>query len=266
MKTRVISAICMIAILLPLLIVGGELFAFLVGVIGCFALRELLQLFKKEKNLPFLTEVLAYLTVLYLIWQNYDSNTLIFSLDYRVLVLLLFIFFVPTVLLSDNKKYSFQDGLSLLGSTLLIGFAFHLFIVIRNYSLNTFIYLILITTMTDTFALLTGMWIGKTKLCPAISPKKTVEGLIGGTFMGSFLAILFYLTVIDAAVPFHYLLIVTVTLSLVGQLGDLVFSQIKRYYNVKDFSNLIPGHGGILDRLDSIIFVVMMYTMFISII
>ena len=106
--------------------------------------------------------------------------------------------------------------------------------------------------MTDTFALFTGMFIGKNKLAPSISPKKTIEGFIGGALMGTFIATSFYVTVINQSMPL--------------QLGDLVFSFVKREYGKKDFSNLIPGHGGILDRFDSLIFVVLAFILVHSII
>lgn len=266
MKTRVISALIMIAIVLPLLFVGGNLFAFGVAIIACFGFKELMGLVKSQKDVPILTEIISYLSILYLILNHYNSDILEFVVDYRILVVILFIFLAPTVFVSDNKRYSFYDGLSFIGSTLFIGFSFRLFILMRNYSLDAFLYLILITTMTDTFALVTGKYVGSHKLCPKISPKKTVEGLVGGTIMGTVISMMFYLTVINANVNFIHLLITTVSLSLIGQLGDLVFSQVKRCYDVKDFSNLIPGHGGILDRLDSLIFVVMMYTLFVAII
>jgi len=266
MKKRVISAIIMLMIVVPLLIIGGDLFAFGVAIIACVAFKELMGLVKSKKDVPILTEVISYLSILYLILNHYSNDILEFVVDYRILVIILFIFLVPTVFVGDNKKYSFEDGLSFIGSTLFIGFSFRLFILMRNYSLDAFLYLILITTMTDTFALVTGKYVGSHKLCPKISPKKTVEGLVGGTIMGTIISMLFYLTVINANVNFVHLLVVTVSLSLIGQLGDLVFSQVKRHYGVKDFSNLIPGHGGILDRLDSLVFVVMMYTIFVAII
>lgn len=266
MKTRVLSAIVMLLILIPVLIIGGELFALAVAFVGCIALRELLHLKRKDKNVPFITEIMAYLATLYLILTNYNSCDIILKIDYRFICFSIFAFLIPTVLVGDNKKYSFKEGFYLLGSTLLVGFGFNLLILIRNYSLLTLIYLLLITILTDTFALVTGMFIGKHKLCEKVSPKKTVEGLIGGTFMGVFTASVFYLTFINPDVAIMPLLIVTISLSLIGQLGDLVFSQIKREFGVKDFSNLIPGHGGILDRVDSILFVLLMYTLFITII
>ena len=266
MKVRVLSAIVMLFVFVPLLFLGGEVFAVVAGIVGCFSLYELIALKNSEKKIPFLTKALAYLSTIYIIFSNYNSREFIFSMDYRLICLLIFIFLVPTVVVGNNKKYSFQDGLYLLGASLLIGFSFNLLILLRNYSLQILIYLFLITIFTDTFAFVTGKLVGKHLLCPSISPNKTIEGVIGGTVMGVFIAATYYITVIKANVPLASLLIVTTSLSLIGQLGDLVFSQVKRCYKVKDFSSLIPGHGGVLDRMDSIIFVVLMYTLFITII
>ena len=128
------------------------------------------------------------------------------------------------------------------------------------------IYLLLITVFTDTFAYITGSYIGKTKLAPSISPNKTMEGLVGGLLMGTFVPTVFYVTVINPSISLVVIVFITLFLSLVGQLGDLVFSSIKRTYNVKDFSNLIPGHGGILDRFDSLIFVVLAFIIIVGVI
>ena len=109
------------------------------------------------------------------------------------------------------------------------------------------------------------MLVGKHKFT-SISPKKTIEGLIGGTFMGTFVGVAFYHTVINPSMSLLFIIFITMFLSLIGQLGDLVFSAIKRYYDKKDFSDLIPGHGGILDRFDSIIFVVLAFIIVLDII
>ena len=122
------------------------------------------------------------------------------------------------------------------------------------------------TTITDSFALFTGMLIGKHKLAPEISPKKTIEGAVGGSVMGTIVASAFYVTVISSSVPLPLVLIITMVLSAVGQMGDLAFSAIKRYYGQKDFSDLIPGHGGILDRFDSLVFVVLAFVLVLGII
>ena len=155
-----------------------------------------------------------------------------------------------------------------MGGVFFISLSFLLLINLRhaNLGLESIIYLFLISTMTDTFAYLTGLLIGRNKLLEEVSPKKTWEGSIGGTLFGVFIPVMFYITVINPMVPLYVIILTTLFLSILGQFGDLVFSAIKRYFNKKDFSNLIPGHGGVLDRFDSIIFILLGFMFFISII
>ena len=117
--------------------------------------------------------------------------------------------------------------------------------------------------MTDTFAYFGGSKFGKNKLLPSISPNKTVEGFAIGLTLGTLVSTLFYYFAIGNT-NVVLLIILTAVLSIVGQFGDLVFSAIKRHYKLKDFSNIMPGHGGILDRLDSIIFVLMVFIILIK--
>lgn len=265
MKNRILSTVILFLIFIPFIIKGDAFFAGLVLLVGIIAFKELFDLKLKKKNLPLLMEVLAYLAVSFLILNNYQSKELTIVLDYRILTFMLFTFMVPLVIIADNDKYNLQDALYLLGSVLFIGFSFNLLILIRNYSINHFIYFLMITCFTDIFALVTGKLIGKHKLSESISPNKTVEGFLGGLIMGTFGGMIYYLTVINNQIPFVQILIITVTLSVIGQIGDLIFSQIKRYYNKKDFSNLVPGHGGVLDLFDSLVFVIITSILFISI-
>lgn len=266
MKVRVISAILMVAIFIPFLIIGELPFAIFMAVLGACGLYELIKARESEKALPTLLKVVAYAIVLGICLYNFNSIDFHFSFDYRVVAGLIFLFLAPMVFINNTKKYNLNDALFLLGSVIFIGSSFNLIITTRNLDMNYIIYLLLITTMTDTFALFTGMLIGRHKLCPKISPKKTVEGLVGGVLMGTFVATCFYFTVISSSISLVSLVFVSVVLSLIGQLGDLVFSSIKRYYGVKDFSNLIPGHGGILDRFDSLIFVTLAFIVLFEII
>jgi phosphatidate cytidylyltransferase len=119
--------------------------------------------------------------------------------------------------------------------------------------------------MTDTFALFGGKLFGKNKLCKEISPNKTVEGSIVGTIFGTTIGTVFYALLIGNK-EIWIVILLTFILSIFGQFGDLFFSSIKREHKVKDFSNVIPGHGGILDRLDSMLFVILGYLLYILII
>lgn len=112
----------------------------------------------------------------------------------------------------------------------------------------------------DTFALFTGIKFGKKKLCPRVSPKKTVEGAIGGVIGSAIINIIAIfvcnaLCKTDFPVPVWIMIILAFILPVISMLGDLVASTIKRNYGIKDFGNLIPDHGGIMDRVDSIGFI-----------
>ena len=131
--------------------------------------------------------------------------------------------------------------------------------------LRIIVYLLTITVTSDTFAYITGSLIGKHKLLENISPNKTLEGLFGGTVMGTFVGTMFFKTVFLTEISLLKVLLMTLFLCIVGNIGDLLFSAIKREYKIKDFSNIVPGQGGILDRIDSIIFVMLAFTFFIGI-
>ena len=265
MKKRVLSAILIVAIFVPLLLIGGKTFAIFMTILAILGLYELLHVRESRKEFPFLIKIFAYVMVVFFSLSHFDSIEFTYTMDYRVVAFMIFAFLSPMVFIHDFKKYNLNDALFLTGSVLFIGLSFNLLVICRNYDITYLIYLLLITTITDTFALFTGMLVGKHKLCPNVSPKKTIEGLIGGTIFGTFVATAFYMTVINPSMSLAFVIVITVILSLIGQLGDLVFSSIKRYYNTKDFSNLIPEHGGILDRFDSLIFVVLAFIIFSSV-
>ena len=134
--------------------------------------------------------------------------------------------------------------------------------VVRIFSFNTGRYLVyapfIAAFMSDTSAYFAGRFLGKHKLAPVISPKKTVEGLLGG-FVGALVSMVLYGVILQFAcglkVNYLYAIIYGVVGSAAGVFGDLSFSAIKRQVGIKDYGNLIPGHGGVLDRFDSVIVV-----------
>lgn len=264
MKKRVIGAALIILVFVPLLLIGGLPFKLMITLISILGMREILKIRGSKKEFPIIMELISYLLVSLFTLYCFDSRNPSFLLDYRLISLLVLSFMLPVVFINDDNKFNLTDSLFLMASTLFIGFTMNLLIVYRIISIHYVVYLFLITTMTDTFAYFTGMYIGKHKLAPKISPKKTIEGLIGGTIMGTFVSSVYFNTVIGNSISITLLIVMSVTLSLLGQVGDLFFSTIKRHYGKKDFSHLIPGHGGILDRLDSIVFVVMGFLLFMT--
>lgn len=257
MKIRILTGIAIVAIVVPLLLIGGLPYKVFIMAIACMGLWEFLR--SQGKKIPLVVEILAYLYTVLLVMYNINDTT--FHLDTTIVLSSFIVFLVPTLLYQPSDKYNVNDAFYLMGGVFFLSTAFSLFVLIRNINLYLLIYLFLITVTTDVFAYLVGRYFGKTKLIKDISPKKTWEGSIGGSLFGVFFGSLFYIIFVDPSVNIYYIQIMTLILTIIGQLGDLIFSAIKRYFKIKDFSNLMPGHGGILDRFDSLILVVIAYTM-----
>jgi len=265
MKTRIISAIILLIICVPLILMGGFAFNLAVYAISMFALKEFIDIKGTRKPVPHFIQFISYIFMTLLVLVDVASVSTAYSLDYRVLAALFISYLIPVVIYHDYKKYSIKDAFYMIGGVLFLGISMALLIMLRESGLRMFVFLFTITITTDIFAYVSGSLIGKNKLLPEVSPKKTWEGLIIGSLMGIFVSTLYYHTCIDPEFSVLALIFITTFLTLIGQFGDLVFSAIKRCFGKKDFSNLIPGHGGILDRLDSIIFVLLGFTFFMTI-
>lgn len=266
MKKRVISAIIALAIFIPIIIMGGLPYQILIYLLAMLGLKEFLHVKASKKEIPIFIEIISYVILTLLVFHNINNNELVYTVDFRIIAGLFLVYLIPTVLYHDSNIFSINDAFYLIGGIFFLGASFALLILIRNISLNLLIYLFLITIITDTYAYITGYLIGRHKLLKEISPNKTWEGMIGGTFFGVLISSVFYYNVINPEISLNVLILMTLFLSIIGQFGDLAFSAIKRYFGVKDFSNIMPGHGGILDRFDSIIFVVLAFMFFITII
>ncbi|WP_182199189.1 phosphatidate cytidylyltransferase [Paraliobacillus salinarum] len=251
MKQRIITAIIAILLFFPFIFIGGIPFYSVMFLIGTIGLMELLHM-RKMTSYPipiFFTLVLLWILLLpndNPLFNGIDTNKSEFTL-FIVLLLLGY-----TVLVKN--KFTFEDAGFLVLSAIYVGLGFYYFIETQMLGLEYIFYGILVILATDTGAYFFGRAFGKHKLWPEISPNKTIEGAIGGILLACFVAIIFQLLA-----PVHssmiIVIIVTVFASIFGQIGDLVESAFKRHYHVKDSGKLLPGHGGILDRFDSWLFV-----------
>ncbi len=259
MKVRCISAAVLIAVIVPLLWLGGIPFALFIGLIAIIATKEINDLFKY----PFIIKLLTFFSLISIVYSNFDANTIIFGLEYEYLSILILALTIPIIFYQVKGKYTIEDAFKLIGFILLIGLGLNYFILIRSYDLSYFVLMLLIPIITDTFAYIAGMKIGKHKVTK-LSPKKSWEGYIVGSLMGTFVMTMFYLTFINNQSNLLIIIAIIFILTVIGQVGDLVFSAVKRQYNIKDLSNLIPGHGGIMDRLDSLILVAIAFILFLG--
>lgn len=249
MKQRIFTAIIALLIFLPLLLYGQWPFTVLVYGMATIGLIELLRMRTGYKLLP----IILSLTCLWLLLSpivNLDEIALFTKLDLLIgYIMLLLLYTVLT-----KNSFTFDDASFVLLATFYIGLGFYFLIEARSLGLNYILYILLVIWATDTFAYFSGIAFGKNKLWPEISPKKTIEGAIGGVLCAGIIGVIFHLLF-----PFDHSLItmimITIMISIVGQLGDLVASALKRHYDVKDSGKILPGHGGIIDRFDSLLFV-----------
>lgn len=254
MKQRVLTGSILFAVFLPILIWGNHFYLFdLTALVLCIlASIELVRLFQHEKALPKVVEVFSVLLSA-LVYLALLATTR-YAIGSRVLILaLLVIIMVNSLLLVFVKDYKASDFGNQLTIILYSSLGFAALAALRHLSLEWIIYLFMTAMITDTAAYFFGIRFGKHKLAPSVSPKKSVEGAVWGLIFGGTLAAAFALIVnlFEPNFPIPFIFIISYGLSFIAQLGDLVASKLKRSYQVKDFSNLFPGHGGILDRFDS---------------
>ena len=138
-----------------------------------------------------------------------------------------------------------------------VGLGGYAAITIRNVDLALFLFILFVIYSTDIGAYFIGSMIGKRKLAPTLSPNKTIEGSLGGIITALIVAAI-YLNFFSFTYSYGVMLVMAVILSVTGQFGDLLESAFKRHFGVKDSGDILPGHGGILDRFDSTLFTLSM--------
>lgn len=250
MKQRIITGVVAAALFLPIVFYGGFPLVLLTYFLATIGLYELL----KMKNLSIFS-VHGFLSVLFL-WvllfpEEYSEIMQSFYYS-KIEIAVALILLLLTYTVITKNRFTFEDVSFSILSALYVGIGFYFFFETRQEGGLVFIlYSLFMIWATDSGAYFIGKALGKRKLWPEISPNKTVEGSIGGVLCAVIVAVLFVLFT-----DIHVSLIgITVALSVFGQIGDLVESAFKRHFNVKDSGTILPGHGGILDRFDSLLFV-----------
>lgn len=255
MKQRIITAVIAAALFIPVVLLGGWPFTILVYAMAAVGLYEIL----KMKGLSifsvhgFITLFALFAFLMPSVWASSLMETTGYTkIDFALIAVLLLLTYTVVV----KNRYTFEDAaFSILGA-LYVGIGFFYFIETRlvDNGLQYVIFALLIIWTTDSGAYFTGKKFGKKKLWPEISPNKTIEGFIGGVTTAIIFAIV-YQWIAPISSSYLILIVVTIVASIFGQVGDLVESALKRHYKVKDSGNILPGHGGILDRFDSLLFV-----------
>ena len=288
MKTRIISGIVLALIVAGVLALGiyvSPLFiTFFIALIAAAAVYELLHNAAGIKSKAALIGACAF-SVLFVVGADenlqgliysffpYSADTIVpqstkfynyWSYGFSGLIILYFIF-AAIVILKNHKDFGLAQIAALFGFPLPYAYAFSCLGGIISHMDGIFYLLLLLnfSSVCDMGAYFVGSAIGKHKLCPEISPHKTVEGAVGG-IVSSIIVTLILVFVFSFEDKLTATLLLTVPFCALGMVGDLFASAIKRTAGIKDYGNLIPGHGGILDRFDSIIMIAPLFSIFVS--
>lgn len=252
MRTRIISGAVLTAILVGA-VAGGRITMFLLSlVITCLGMFELYRVVGIHKSPLGIVGYILAAAYYALLWFDKLEFMDLYCVACGIIIMFAYV-------CSFKTKKASQAAFALLGIfyvAIPLSFLYRIRII-DKYGIYLFILLFVCSWIADTFAYFTGITFGKHKLVPHLSPKKSVEGAIGGITGAALVGLLYGFILhkalgIKAMIPF---LVISAVGAFISIFGDLAASAIKRNYDVKDYSNLIPGHGGILDRFDSMIFV-----------
>lgn len=270
--TRLLTSFLILAIFAVMVVASffDYVFELTVSLLSMMCIYEAINAIGFAKSKRFLIPSLVYA---FLVPLSFTIVGYINKSPYYLIIVLTFIYMIAFILISmlNYSKIKFNDAATVMFVSLVITCFLSNIILLRRISEHGLFYMLLVIVCfswaTDVFAYLVGMCIGRHRFAPNISPKKTIEGSLGGTLAAvavTLAAVLIYKSTCKVDVNIPLALLYALICSFVGQIGDLAFSYIKRSYNIKDFGNLLPGHGGVLDRLDSLIFLSPFFYMLIT--
>lgn len=253
MKQRFLTALLIIAVVLPPLILGGWLIQLLILFCLITSAYEITHCLKCNNKTPLMLAMIAAMLILAWVGETFLAAGLALAL---VVLFTLAIF---------SEDYQLSDMTLVFAMMTVFVMAVRSILTIYDTNSWMMMFVILATYLTDTGAYFSGYFFGRHKLNERISPKKTVEGAIGGWLAGTLGSFLFALWLVPE-MPAAVALFAAATLSIVGQIGDLAFSLIKRHYAIKDYGSFLPGHGGILDRIDSLLFNLLYFALILALV
>ena len=246
MKTRIISGLVMVPLLLVLYTRGIPL-AIVAFLVSGMAVWEFFRGFSKIGIMGNIFVAWGSLICLYVLHflMPMRHDFILFWLAASVIVSCVSVFNV--------EKHKAEDALVTIMGIIYVIFLIYHMVMIDETSHGILVWMVAITSFcTDIAAYFVGMFFGKRKLAPVLSPKKTIEGALGG-IAGAVIAGIIFALIVKVEI-FPHIILMAIIGSIMGQMGDLTASFFKRKMGIKDYGNLIPGHGGILDRFDSIMF------------
>ena len=266
MKTRILTGlIAVVVILVPCIaFMHTVVLPIILGLFAAIAVHEVIKATGGKNNVITAISCITAATVPFIFHFNIEIPFMPVAVAYT---LAYFIIMVPM-----HKKTTFNDVITALFATVAIPSSISLFILLRDvyitnsasYTKASGVFFILFAMfcawMTDTFAYFSGKFLGKHKLCPNVSPNKTIEGAVGGV-IGAIIMNLVLFFVFDKffftvhTLAWWQIIIISAVLSVISMFGDLSASIIKRNHGIKDFGKIFPGHGGVMDRIDSCLFV-----------
>ncbi|MBP3488250.1 MAG: phosphatidate cytidylyltransferase [Roseburia sp.] len=251
-KTRLISGIVLVIAALVLIITGGDVLLVSTLVISWIGMFELYRIFHIEKEMPGILGYLAAAVYYANLRFSFLPDTMMFVLGILILLMFVYVFTYP--------KYRTEQLLAAFFGVFYVAVMLSYVYQTRMLAQGAYIvWLIFLCSWgCDTCAYCVGVLIGKHKMAPKLSPKKSIEGAVGGVLGAALLAFIYGMVFREAmgSETEHVLIMAGISAigALISMVGDLTASAIKRNYEIKDYGTLIPGHGGILDRFDSVIF------------
>lgn len=246
--TRLKSGIVLMAITIALLVYGGYPLFFVITGISLIGLFELYRTVGMEKTLPAVVGYISSIVIDILILDNYYEHLLMWLIFTLMVLMACYVIAFPKF--DSNQMVMLFFGLIYV--TVMLSFVYKVRFVKDGILL---VWLIFIGAWgSDTCAYCVGKLIGKHKMPSKLSPNKTIEGCVGGIIGAALLGFIFAVIFFKDKNIWWELPIIGAASSVISQIGDLTASAIKRNHDIKDYGKLIPGHGGILDRFDSIIF------------